>query len=364
MLGKPKSAEVYIYSEIGQSPFNENACEAKKLIDEIKSLGELDELVVRINSPGGSVYEGTAIYNFLKGLKAKKLVKIDGVAASMASEIAMAGDVVTMPSNTLMMIHDPMIGTFGNADELRSIADFLDKIKEGSLSIYTAKSGQSREVVAQMMSAETWMTAAEAKELGFCDEVVDPVEITNSFDFSKFKNPPEMTAVSKEPDSEDDPEPENVDPENKEGDSPPMDKDELKNEHPDVYEAILVEGAKAERERIEAIDALSVDGEEELIEKMKADSSVTPEQAAIKILQAVKAKNEKLKADKLKGLQEDAPTPVNQSVPPSVNKIPDAKPKNLDDRLKAQWEADPSLQDEMDLDAYLCYEKARMADRI
>lgn len=130
------------------------------------------DLTVHINSQGGDVFAGVTIYNALKDYgKGKVTVKVDGLAASIASVVAMAGDEIIMSPGSMMMIHNPWSMGVGSADELRKAADTLDEIREAILPIYTDRSGQTQETVQELMDNETWMTAEKAVELGFADTV-------------------------------------------------------------------------------------------------------------------------------------------------------------------------------------------------
>jgi len=181
-----KAAEISIFDEIGYWGVT-----AKQFTKDLKALGEVETINVSINSPGGSVSEGNAIYNALKKHKATVNVSIEGVALSMGSVIAMAGDHVGIAENALFMVHDPLSGAYGNAEELRKLADVLDKFKEGLVSSYVKKTGKTAEEISDIMSEETWFTAQEAVDAGFADEVTDSVEANASFDLSKFNNMPE-----------------------------------------------------------------------------------------------------------------------------------------------------------------------------
>lgn len=136
---------------------------------------DVTEIEIYINSYGGEVFEGTAIYNQLRRHPAHKTVYIDGFACSIASVIAMAGDEVVMPRNTLMMIHNMWMGCWGNAAELRKAADDLDVINAAGRQAYLQKAGDklSEEKLAALMDAETWLTAADCIELGLADRFAD-----------------------------------------------------------------------------------------------------------------------------------------------------------------------------------------------
>ena len=178
-------AEISIYDEIGLWGVT-----AKDFIDELKALGPVKSIVLSINSPGGSVFDGVAIYNALKRHPALITVRIEGVAASMAGAVAMAGDHIIMPGNAMFMLHDPMGIVAGNSHEMKQYAELLDKLKNGLVAAYANKSGLDREEVEEMMAEETWLTAEEAHEKGFADAVEDPIQMAASFDLSKFRNAP------------------------------------------------------------------------------------------------------------------------------------------------------------------------------
>ena len=184
------TAEISIYEEIGYWGVT-----AKDFAADLNALKGITDITLRINSPGGSVFDGMAIYNLLKQHQAQITVYIDGLAASMASAIAMAGDLVVMPENSMMMIHNPWTMTSGDAEELRKNADLLDKIKIALLSAYATKTGLSEEEISDYMNEETWFTGSEAVALGFADEVESAVEIAACFDLTKFRNPPESALV-------------------------------------------------------------------------------------------------------------------------------------------------------------------------
>lgn len=144
---------------------------AKHFKEVLDQNADVDEIRIRINSAGGSVFEGMAIYSLLKQHKAHKTVVVDGFACSIASVIAMAGDTVIMPETAVMMIHNPWTVTIGNAAALRKEADDLDKLGESMRQAYLMKAGDklSEEKLIEMLDAETYLTAAECIELGLAD---------------------------------------------------------------------------------------------------------------------------------------------------------------------------------------------------
>jgi ATP-dependent Clp protease, protease subunit len=184
------AAEIVIYDEIGAF-----GIPAKAFLDELKALGPAAELTVRINSPGGSVFDGVAIYNALKRHQARITVWIDGIAASIASMIAMAGDEVVMPENAMLVLHDPSGLVAGTASDMRAMAEALDKMSAAMIAAYRDKSGAGDEEIEALMAAETWLLAEEAVELGLADWVEQPVKMAAHFDLSRFRNPPPQLAA-------------------------------------------------------------------------------------------------------------------------------------------------------------------------
>lgn len=171
-----KTAEVLIYEQIGESLFEEGIT-AKRFASDIKALGEVRRIDVRINSPGGSVFDGLAIYNTLKQHKATVVAHIDGIALSMASVIAMAADSVMMAANGLMMIHNPRMVAAGDEADLQKAINVLQKSKDGLLKAYAEKTQLPESQISELMSAETWMTADEALEFNFVDEVTGSLDV-------------------------------------------------------------------------------------------------------------------------------------------------------------------------------------------
>jgi len=168
--------EISIYDEIGI--WGIDASTFKSDFDEIKNLGNIK---LRINSPGGSVFDGIAIYNMLSDVRDKLTVEVDGLAASISSVIAMAGKKKVMREGTQLMIHNPWTFSLGGADDLRKEADVLDGIKEQILNIYENNSTLDRATISALMDAETWMNGKKAKEYGFIDETVDAPRMAASF---------------------------------------------------------------------------------------------------------------------------------------------------------------------------------------
>jgi ATP-dependent Clp endopeptidase proteolytic subunit ClpP len=165
------SADIYIYDEIGYWGVT-----AKQFVANLKALGDITNINLHINSPGGDVFDGIAIFNALKHHGASITAYIDGLAASMASVIAMVGNPVIMPENTMMMIHKPWGFTGGDANDMRDYADLLDKLEGVLIPAYMAKTGKSQEEIAAMLEDETWLSGAECLALGFADEVTPSLQ--------------------------------------------------------------------------------------------------------------------------------------------------------------------------------------------
>lgn len=178
----PKTLELYIYTDVESDYWDwwtgqqvESQTSAEHIRNELEAAGDVQQINIYINSLGGSVMEGMAIYNQLRRYKAHKTVYIDGFACSVASVIAMAGDEVVMPSNTMMMIHAPLLGVWGHSSDLRKAADELDKISLSTMQAYLQKAGGklTAEKLAEMYEQETYWSAAECISLGLADRMAD-----------------------------------------------------------------------------------------------------------------------------------------------------------------------------------------------
>ena len=187
----PKPAELLIYGNIGDR-WNEDGVVASELVRDLSAL-QADTINLRINSYGGSVPDGLAIYNALRRHKATVNVFVDGVAISCASYIAMAGDTITMAKNSQMMIHAPWTFAYGNSNDMREQADILDRYAKAMASAYADKSGKTYEDALALLTdgKDHWFLADEAKAEGFADEVGEEVAVAaslaSSFDLSRFK---------------------------------------------------------------------------------------------------------------------------------------------------------------------------------
>ena len=182
--------EIWLYDPVG-SNFMGDGISAKIFQRELTALGPVSSIHLRINSPGGDVFDGFSIYNQLRAHPAKVNVDIDGVAASISSIIAMAGDTVNVAQNAMIMIHDPQGMSYGNADEMRRTAALLDQVKGNLAQTYVDRTGSRIDQIEQWMSDESWFTADEAVQYGFADAVTNPSRVTACFDPSMFRHVPE-----------------------------------------------------------------------------------------------------------------------------------------------------------------------------
>lgn len=184
-------AELAIFGDIGGD------VTAAGVRDALRAMPAERPLMVRINSGGGSVFEGFAIYNMLARHAGHVTVRVDALAASMASLIAMAGNEIVMPGNSFLMLHNPWSLTVGDAGAHRDMAELLDKLRGPMVATYAARSGQAEAEVEALLDAETWLTAAEAVAKGFADRVDDPVDAAAAADLTRFHNVPHLLRTPK-----------------------------------------------------------------------------------------------------------------------------------------------------------------------
>ena len=158
---------------------------AKSFLNDLAS-AQGDSVRVEINSPGGDVFAGLAIYNGLRNSGKKVNVRVLGLAASAASLVAMAGDTIEMPENSFMMVHNPWGFAMGGASDMRDTADMLDKLGVSLASTYAKRTGKSAEEITALLDAETWMSAAEAVDAGFATAVISEVQVKAAFDLDRL----------------------------------------------------------------------------------------------------------------------------------------------------------------------------------
>lgn len=273
---------------------------------ELAELGNVPEIVVRINSGGGDVFAANAIFTRLKDHSAKIIVKIDGWAASAATIIAMAGDTIKIARNGVFMIHDPAMTVWDTfrAEDFEKMASELKVIKQSIVNTYAMKTGMSTDEIAALMSEEKWWTGDEAVTNGFCDELMfedakTVVEnsskiVVNSIpiDISAFKTIPKVvlnsphnpgsliniSATAKiKPKEEKEMAAENIET-----------VDALKAAYPDLVATIQNEAAAAaataERSRIKAIEDMAGGNYADIVSDAKFENPCTAEQVAMKII--------------------------------------------------------------------------------
>lgn len=197
------TGELTLYGEIANETWWGDEITPKEFKTDLDALGDINTLNIYINSPGGDVFAGQAIHSMLKRHKAHKNVYIDGLAASIASVVVMAGDTIFMPKNAMMMIHNPWTWGIGNAAEFRKLAEDLDKIRESLIAAYEGRSALTRDEIIEIMDSETWLTADECLEYGFCDVVEKEKQMAASIDktlLMRYKNTPGELLVKPKPD--------------------------------------------------------------------------------------------------------------------------------------------------------------------
>jgi ATP-dependent Clp protease protease subunit len=182
--------ELLVYDIIG-TDWMGNGLAAKDVAEQLSKAEDVSEIDVRINSVGGDVFDGLAIYHSLRRHSAKKVVNVEGLAASSASLIAMAGDEIRMHTGSMMMVHDPWTIAMGSADDMIAVAEQLEKVTDGLVDVYAEKTGIDKKELRGIMRDETWMTATEAQERGFADTVVERQAVFACADISKIERFPE-----------------------------------------------------------------------------------------------------------------------------------------------------------------------------
>ncbi len=199
------SASMYVYDLIGVDPWTGGGISAKKVIDDLAALAGVTALDVRVNSPGGDVFEGIAIYNSLTRFAGDVTVHVDGLAASAASIVAMAGGRTLVAENAMMMIHRPWTTCSGDAADMKHTAATLEKAWTGLLATYARRTGRRAATFEQRVAdagGEWWLTAEEAVAEGLADGVeTPPGQGVKAFGLSRFQRVPERLAASAEKDA-------------------------------------------------------------------------------------------------------------------------------------------------------------------
>ncbi|MGL5277522.1 MAG: head maturation protease, ClpP-related [Cetobacterium sp.] len=279
---KNNKAEILIFGEIGSSwwtPVN-----TREIREQLAGYDDVDEIVLRIDSPGGSVFAGIGLYSYLKDHKAKKKVYIDGMCASIATVIAMAGDEIFMNAGAQFMIHNPWTIAMGEAKELRHDAKVLDGIRDSILKIYETKTKLTKEQLIKAMDETTYYQAEQALEAGFITEITHMFDAKNcianaeSWDttYSKYEKyiniiVPKTNDITKN---------------NNDNKEKKMTLKELQDNHPDVYNEVLNLGKNEERNRMKALDGLADKVNEngkEILNKAKYENFETAEKIALNL---------------------------------------------------------------------------------
>ena len=312
-----------------------------------------EDIELQINSPGGSVTAASEIYTDIKSYKGKSVGKIVGMAASAASVIAMGVQHLEMSPTAQLMIHNSSTSANGDYRDMEHTGTFLRKVNDTIANAYKIKTGKTQDELLALMDNETWMTAEDAKELGFIDAIMfedaedkaEPVifnniginlnaleELAQAGSIENLKKQisnerlKELEAILNKDNDIQNSLDSSKDSNNKGVDK--MDLEKIKNEHPDLYNQILnqgkEEGIKAERERIKEIEALSLPGNDELINKAKFETGVSASEVAIELIKAEKAKG----TNYLKNLKADIDT----------SNVADVEPTDTDDNSKSKTE--------------------------
>jgi len=323
-----KPAELILYGDISNYSWWGDEVTPSEFNKELAALGDVTEIVVRINSGGGDVFAANAIYTRLKDHKARIIVKIDGWAASAATIIAMAGDTIMIPASGVFMIHKPSYGLRGwfNSDELIKMSEELNVIENSMINAYALKTGKDKDEIAALLKAETWYTGEDAVAGGFCDEIMfgEAQALANVVAFSTYKNIPKALlnlpsggVANKQttmPPSGNYPAP---------AGHPSTEGNLIKGEESmdiktvedliaafpalvaQVESAAAESATKAERERIKEIESAAVAGFEEITTKAKFDEPVSAADAEIAVAKAIISAQKAAGENYLKGRADD-----------------------------------------------------------
>lgn len=314
--------ELILYGDISSESWWGDEITPRKFSEDLAALGNVQEITVRINSGGGDVFAANAIYTRLKDHPAKINVKIDGWAASAATIIAMAGDVVEIPANGIFMVHDPQMGVCGHfsAEEFRKIAAELEIIKQSIVNGYALKTGMPGDEIAALMETETWYDGQQAVDAGFCDKVMfadieTTVEntgkvIINSvpLDLGRFPNMPVsmLNRLTENPSGgfSYTQIPKNTEKERMqvEGNNEIKTIEDLQAMFPGLAKQIAENAANEERKRIQDIENIALAGYEEIVNEAKFMKPVSAGDVAKMIL----AEQKKQGAAYLAGRDSDA----------------------------------------------------------
>jgi ATP-dependent Clp protease, protease subunit len=191
---------INLFELIGQDSWTGEGTTAKMFADDLKAAGNVRQIRLKVNSQGGSFFEGLSIFNLLLGTGARITAEVVGLAASIASVLIMAAEKIQMNENSFLMIHSPYTTMVGNAAEMRKMASTLDKVELASVSAYQRHTSKSAAEIQSMLAEETWMNAQEAIDKGFAEEIItsdagDRAIAARALDLSKFRHvPPQVSA--------------------------------------------------------------------------------------------------------------------------------------------------------------------------
>ncbi len=313
-----KAAELILYGDISSSSWWGDEITPAQFSKDLADIGDVEEIIVRINSGGGDVFAANAIYTRLKDHPAKITVKIDGWAASAATIIAMAGDTIEIPANGVFMVHDPKMGVLGyfSAEEFTKLSEELVVVKRSIVNGYVLKTKKDPQEIADIMAAEKWYTGEEAVESGFCDSVMFAeveTEIENAsrivvnsvaFDLTHYHNiPPTLlnhhAAITSGGGLN------NNKQKKEEGTVEFKTVDELRAAYPALVSQIEEAAATQERNRIKNIEDVAITGFEEIVNEAKFEKPIAAGDVAMKIV----AKQKELGANFLNNRETD----INES---------------------------------------------------
>lgn len=307
--------ELVLYGDISSSTWWGDEITPKQFNDDLKALGDVSEIVVRINSGGGDVFAAFAIYTQLKDHKAHITVKIDGWAGSAATIIAMAGDVILIPAAGAFMVHDPAMGVYGyyRAGEFTKLAEELQVIKNCIVNAYALKTGKDKEEISAIMEAATWYDGETAVANGFCDELMFEevqTEVENaakiivnsvSMDISGFRNIP-ASLLNSRPTTGGGGCFSNIQtPNNQKEELQAMEiktVDELKAAYPAFAKQIADDAAAAERKRIKDIEETALPGFDDIVQDAKFENPVAAADVSMRIVAKMKAQGQQYLNDR------------------------------------------------------------------
>jgi ATP-dependent Clp protease, protease subunit len=288
--------EISIFDEIGMYGIS-----AKNFINDLNRIPADHTITLRIHSPGGEVFDGNAIFNALSRRTADVIVQIEGLAASMATVISLAGNHVKMAANGFYMIHNPWGVAMGDSSELRDQAELLDKIRQNMVGAYAAKSGQSPELIQEWMDAETWFTAAEAHSYGFVDEVTDSLALAASANrftrLARFRHAPHSlltpvdTSMEIENEIQSPEQPEVV-----ETVEASVVSESAPEEQPPVVEEVT-EQAEPVAEVVEVVEAPAEEVTEEVVEEIVPQARLTAVDSILEKFNAAIAERDAIRAE-------------------------------------------------------------------